>query len=403
MRSLRIVLLLAGKHLRILSRMRAILLVIFLPGIVLYSIFTAIFSGPAGRPFKVAVVDLDETPQSRQLIEMLEENNVKVIRRAGGAPDSPLLSVEQARESIRQDGKFRVALVIPEGYGDAPNVLSGERHEGVEIHFDETQRMEAQIVMGMVQMAGGRAMFEEFGSALLPGISSASTQPEDSEHPKGLIRINERSVAINRMQIAAKHTFLAGIVPMFLLFATTGAARTLLEELQSGELRRLLAAPITPTHILLGQQLSSFVLAMVQCYVMYLYAWLVHGVAIWNIPFGLLLITIATSMATTGFGMAMASLCKTCEQLDGIGTVAILAMSAIGGSMVPRWIMPEWMREFGLLTINGWSYDAFMALFQNHGFEVVLIKCAVLVGIAAGLSTLGSLILTRRLKAGPVA
>lgn len=400
MRSLRIVFLLAGKHLLILSRMRAILLVVFLPGIVLYSIFTAIFSGPAGRPFKVAVVDLDNTPQSRQLIEMLEDNNVQVIRHDGDKPDSPILTVERARSSIRDDGRFRVALVVPKGYGDAPNAMAGERHHGVEIHFDETQRMEAQIVMGMVQMAAGRALFEQFGSVLSPGASAAS-QSEDSQHAHALVKITERSVAIDRMQIAAKHTFLAGIVPMFLLFSTTGAARTLLEELQSGELRRLLAAPIAPAHILLGQQLSSFVLAMVQCYVMYVYAWLVHSVEIWNITLGLFVITIATSMATTGFAMAMASLCKTCEQLDGIGTVAILAMSAIGGSMVPRWIMPEWMQKLGLLTINGWSYDAFIALIQNRGYGVVLFKCAVLVTIAVALSTFGSLVLTRRLKAGP--
>ena len=68
MRSLRIILILAASQLRILSRMRAIVAVLVLPGIVLYTIFTLIFSGPAGRPFRVAVVDQDRTVASKKLI-----------------------------------------------------------------------------------------------------------------------------------------------------------------------------------------------------------------------------------------------------------------------------------------------------------------------------------------------
>ena len=103
--------------------MRAILAVILLPGIVLYTIFTFIFSGPAGRPFKVAVIDQDNTAQSRQMIEMLATNNVTVVRTENGEEDGVPLTVESARRLIRDVGKFRVALVIPKGFGQAPNIL----------------------------------------------------------------------------------------------------------------------------------------------------------------------------------------------------------------------------------------------------------------------------------------
>ena len=90
---------------------------------------------------------------------------------------------------------------------------------------------------------------------------------------------------------------------MFLLFSTVGAARSLLEELKSGEIRRQLAAPISPAHLVLGQQCSAFVMAMIQCYVLLFYAWIVFGVEIWNIPYGLFAMTVVTCLATTGFGM----------------------------------------------------------------------------------------------------
>ena len=76
-------------------------------------------------------------------------------------------------------------------------------------------------------------------------------------------------------------------------------------------------------------------------------------------------------------------------------------MSAIGGSMVPRWVMPEWMQSLGLFTINGWSYDGYIALIQNRGFEGIWLKCLVLILIAACCVTVGSVLLGRRLRAGP--
>jgi ABC-2 type transport system permease protein len=97
----------------------------------------------------------------------------------------------------------------------------------------------------------------------------------------------------------------------------------------------------------------------------------------------------------------MASLCSTCEQLDGLGTMVILAMSAVGGSMVPRFVMPAYMQPLGLFTINGWAYDGFVALIRHEGFAGIWLSCLVLICIASACATTGSIILARRLRRGP--
>ncbi len=409
MRSLRIILVLAGKQLRMLFRMPAILLVIFLPGIVMYTVFTKIFEGPAGRPFRAAVVDMDRSEGSHELIDALAKNNVKVIRTEDETPDGTPLTVESARRQIRTKGKYRVAVVIPEGFGKAPNMLAGQHHQGVQLIYDETQPMEADAIYGMLQMAAGRRLFEK---AFKVFGRDSPTESGTTTQPSVLVKVEKVGVAIDRAQISSKHAFLAGVVPLFLLFACVGAARGLLDELASGGIRRLLVAPVSPAHVLLGQQLYAFVLAFAQCTVMYFYAWLVFGVDIWTIGGGLLTLTVSTCLATTGFGMLMASMCKTGEQLDAIGTTVILAMSAIGGSMVPRFVMPPWMQPLGLYTINGWSYDGFISLVRNEGFGIatllkdgeisgIWLPCLVLTAVAASCATIGSLLLARRLRAGP--
>jgi ABC-2 type transport system permease protein len=405
MRSLRIILVLTASHLRILFRMPAILLVVFLPGVVMYTVFTKIFEGPAGvrRPFRAAVVDLDDTPRSRELIDSLSKSNVKIIRTEDEDHTGTPLTPESAARQIRKDGRYRVAIVVPKGFSEAPSTLSGPQHAGVRLIYDETQPMEAEAVTGMLQLAAGRMLFDstfKLLGATKPAPAS-SQAADDASAPTGLlVNVDKVGVSIERMQIASKHTFLAGLVPLFLLFASMGAARGLLEQLQSGSIRRLLAAPISPAHILLAQQFYSFVLAMLQCVIMYLFAWLVFDVAIWTIIAGLIVLTVATCLATTGFGMLLASFCRTSEQLDAIGTTVILAMSAIGGSMVPRFIMPPFMLKLGLFTINGWSYDGLIALVRNEGLSGIAPACLVLLAVAAACAAVGSVLLARRLRAG---
>ena len=61
--------------------------------------------------------------------------------------------------------------------------------------------------------------------------------------------------------------------------------------------------------------------------------------------------------------MLLASICRTRAQLGPLSTLVILTMSSIGGSMFPRFLMPEAMQKAGLLTINAWAIDGFTKVF----------------------------------------
>jgi ABC-2 type transport system permease protein len=41
-------------------------------------------------------------------------------------------------------------------------------------------------------------------------------------------------------------------------------------------------------------------------------------------------------------------------------------MSALGGSMFPRFLMSETMQKFGLLTFNGWALDGYLKVFWRE-------------------------------------
>ena len=49
-----------------------------------------------------------------------------------------------------------------------------------------------------------------------------------------------------------------------------------------------------------------------------------------------------------------------------MSTIIILTMSALGGSMFPRFLMSETMQKFGLLTFNAWALDGYLKVFWRN-------------------------------------
>ena len=92
---------------------------------------------------------------------------------------------------------------------------------------------------------------------------------------------------------------------------------------------------------------------------------------------------ICTAAAVAAFGILLASICRTRAQLGALSTLIILIMSSIGGSMFPRFLMPDAMQKAGLLTINAWAIDGFTKVFwRDEPVSHLWPQVLVLVGIA---------------------
>ena len=96
---------------------------------------------------------------------------------------------------------------------------------------------------------------------------------------------------------------------------------------------------------------------------------------------GFIVMTVATSFAVAAFGMLLASVSHTRAQQAAVATLIILTMSAIGGSMFPRFLMPETMKKVGLLTFNAWAIDGYTKVFwRDEPVSHLAPQVAVLLG-----------------------
>lgn len=409
-----------------LRRDKVAQLMTFLLPIAFFSLFAIIFGGQrdvTGR-VRVAVVDEDHSEFSTRLVAAFQKEEslrVRTTMRAPGAandaPEVPLIR-DAAREMVR-NGDVPVAVVIPAGLGqDFPNFGGGSNGPSVELLTDPSDPIAPQLVNGLLQkvimtatpdlmMKNGIGQFERFAGTLTPeqrrnveqwipelkkevgglpspGSSKSVKSADKSSAFQGLVPVKTVEVLGEQKASPIIAFYAAGIGVMFLLFSSSGSAGTLIEEIESGTLDRLLSTNIGMTGLLAGKWLYIMLKGALQLVVMFLWGMLAFELPLMSHLPGFLVMTLVTTAAAAGFGLVLATACRTREQLGGVSTLVILMMSAAGGSMYPRFLMSETMQRIGLVTFNAWALDGYVKVFWRNAAVLDLWpQVLVLVGLTA--------------------
>lgn len=411
----------------------AVLLGVALP-IALVFIFGFIMGAMGGgskkgfEPVEMAVLDEDASPASAALVQAL---------RASGTIE-PVFRKEGAwtRDELRarlDGGDEPFALVIPEGFGDGADLLL-LRDPGRDI---EARMVQMGLVAALFEAKGPDAAWDMSRRALreagLPDewtgrieglmgpfrlgmeglFRDAETQgvlPEGEEDPLAFM---ERVLPVRcedvvpagrdrQMGYMVSHA-VSGMTAMMLMFTLVAAARTLLSERDQGTLRRLLAAPFDPRAILLAKFLFSLLLGMLLIGVLYAFAALVFHVDVLSRWDTLLVVSLATAAACTSFALCIAAWARTDKQADGVSTLLILGMSALGGAWMPSIAMPPAARTVAKFTLTHWSLSGYQATlwYGKHWTEPeVYGPVLVVLGVAAVLGLLATWLFRRRWLSG---
>ncbi|WP_191555199.1 ABC transporter permease [Brevundimonas aurantiaca] len=81
-----------------------------------------------------------------------------------------------------------------------------------------------------------------------------------------------------------------------------------------------------------------------------------------------------------GVALALTAACRSREQAQPLTTFVALLLAALGGSMAPRFLMPEVFRTLGWITPHAWAVETYQALIWRGEFSA---------GVLAGWAALG--------------
>jgi ABC-2 type transport system permease protein len=161
----------------------------------------------------------------------------------------------------------------------------------------------------------------------------------------------------------------------FIVVPLSGA---LLRERQEGTLLRLRTLPVSYAVILLGKISAFALVCMVQFSLMLAVGRFLlplfgtpvlelHG----RLPEAFLL-ALCAALAATGFGLLVGTAARSFEQSSMFGAVSVVVAAALGGVMVPVYVMPRPMQAISSFSPLSWGLDGFLEIFvRGEGLPAV--------------------------------
>jgi ABC-2 type transport system permease protein len=351
-----------------LKRDRVVQALTFLLPILFFSVFALMFGNQRSSMSKVRVglVDLDQSDYSKKIARALANEGGLRVQTTADADGAGAVLTRQTGEDLVRNGTVPVTVVLPKGIGESRNLWGG-RAAGpkVQLLADVSDPIAPQVVMGLLQKVSftaapeamateGIGLFEQYSGPLTPAqrqsvdawLAQMKDRPAGSSPAANTAatEIGLSAEIVNVMQPgennAAPIAFsAAGIGVMFLLFSCAGAGGALLEEEESGTLGRLISSKLGMGGVLAGKWLFLALLGIAQTSLMFTWgAVMFHLPLAGHIP-GFLVMTVVTAAAAAAFGLLLATISRSRQQLSGLSTIIILTMSSVGGIMFPRFLM----------------------------------------------------------------
>lgn len=334
---------------------------------------------------KYAVLDQDSGKAANKLLEHWAADH-------GAAQTLP----QDWRDEVRA-GRLKYVLLIEAGFSqamDKPNKKSTAQarlltEPGLDNGVFETNRMRLVAIVTQLRTEGLLARLP----AKIDTTALNETVP----------------VAAERLTSGPRPTAVQQNVPAWLVFGmffvVASIAGLFVEERACGALARLRSMGVQPWQLIVSKIAPYLLVNGVQ-------AALMLAVGVWLMPLiggeglslkgvdwsALLLMLFAISLAAVSLALAVACLVNTHAQAATLGPILNVLMAALGGVMVPLFVMPTVMQKIAAYSPMNWGLEGLLdVLLRSGGITSILPEVGRLLGFATLMLALAFMLFRRQI------
>ncbi len=318
------------------------------------------------EPFPIALVDKENTTQTRMLIHQIEDI---------GIFSHVIVMDEEDALRYLADKEVGGVIIIPEDFTNS--VAIGENRP-VTVVGSGVMPLQAYIVKNTAQSAANLVTAAQGAINTIwhydnkAGLSDSELDARFNEAVMDYMltalartAVFESVEAENGSSVTPAEYFTAALIVVFMMFAGMPGMKMLVSERAGGITARLAATPVRMWKVVLSKLLVSIMLLVIQFGIIILMTSRLFN-NYWGAPVRDVLILFgAIILAVSAWSVFTASISPTPASADIIGNLGILLMAVLGGSIYPLTSMPESIRRISVLTINRWAMEGFMVLFSG--------------------------------------
>jgi len=341
------------KDTQLLLRDRSAMVTMFLLPIAFIAVFGSIFGGGGDSPRTLAVYAAPASPRALATADVLTHADMFTIALA----ESPA-----AARAMVASKRADAAVILDADFDP------GAGHPG-ELSIDLAAPIQVRApITGAVQSIVARAVFPPAPGADAPVIVAAT--------PPG-IRGALRNVTAFQFTVPGNAVLFG-----FFLALTVGLSFT--EERKWGTWRRILAAPVARSTILLAKLVPYFLMGLVQFGFLFGLGIVGFGMRVGGSPLALVALTVAVVLCAVSLGLVVAVVGGSERRMGSIGSLSLLVMGLLGGAMVPRAAMPPTLQAIGLSVPHSWALDGYLIVLVRDGAGIadILPQLGALLGFA---------------------
>lgn len=349
--------------------------------------------------------------------ELVNENKIPVLllNRDTAAPAKALeqalakvgmfsiKKVEDIRETAALEARINtkdalVAIVIPEHYSTdvltkaksvtlealkgldlgADTIASGKREASpVQLYYHPVLQQSFRksidgTLQSTLQFIQTRYIVKDVYQAVNAEDIPSSLEDQIVSNQTPVVEIPVSKNNSRQIPNATQHNIPAWtIFAMFFIVISLGSS--VVREKLNGSIIRLRTLPTHFGLAIISKQITYITVTLFQAAVIF-------SIGIWLFPLmdlpalnlpadmgGLLLVTLICGWCAASFAICIGVFSDTQEQANGFGAVSIVLLAAIGGLLVPSFVMPPSFRFIMQLSPLHWCLEAYYGLFLEGG------------------------------------